>query len=275
MTNALELSKRASMLTKAKQDLTALANVPVCSEAEAVQIVSLMVVAYPQTPPPDPKAYMHMVVGRLTGTPLADARAMLDPRIGIVTQHAFLPSLAEIHRWLEERQAGTRAQIRQLRSVIETLKDDGPTPPPLEVRLRQIAEANAELGKRKDERKAELDAKMDERFRKQQRSVPEEGMQGLRNLDRMVPGSEDSMYRHPNMQQASELFDAVRDLIKAQPDETIRASVLSLLLFDFCATHKDPEEARDAVERVFAWLFELHDAGKLMAKPIDDEETKH
>jgi hypothetical protein len=74
------------------------------------------------------------------------------------------------------------------------------------------------------------------------------------------------------VQAASKLFDRVRDLIKAEQDETIRASVLSLLLFDFCATHRDPEDARNAVEQVFAWLFDLHDAGKLEARPIDDHQ---
>jgi len=83
------------------------------------------------------------------------------------------------------------------------------------------------------------------------------------------------MRYHPNTANASRLFDRVRALLKAEQDQTIRAAVLSLLLFDFCATHQDPEEAREAVERVFSWLFELHDAGKLMAMPIDDEETRH
>jgi len=192
MSNAIDLSRRQQLLAKAKRDLHALENVQLAGEVEGVKAMRILIGSYPQTPPADPEMYMRQVSTLLAHAPLDVVHALVDPRSGILTQIAFLPSIAEIHAWLDVHQRGTMMRRRQLCSQIETLAyDDGPTPPPAHVREKQIAEARELLGKRRDERKAELDAKMDARFRKTQRHSPELSMQALKNLDKMVPGSKD------------------------------------------------------------------------------------
>jgi len=192
MTNAVEISKRALMLKVARQELLELENVKIAGEVEAVKAMRILVGSYPQTPPADPGMYMRQVSTLLAGAPLEAVHALVDPRSGILTQATFLPAIAEIHSWLDGHQRDRRAHIRSLRSEIETLAyDDGVVLPPTEHRLKQVAVVREKLGKARDERKAELEAKMDARFRKTQRSVPELSMQGLRNLDKMVPGSKD------------------------------------------------------------------------------------
>jgi hypothetical protein len=192
MTNEIQISKRQQMLVEARRQLHAAEHQATAGEVFAAKTVMILMGSYPQMSLPDPDLYIRQVTTLLTGAPLAAVSAMVDPRSGILTECTFLPSIAELHAWLDKHQRDNRAHMRSLRSEIETLSyDDGPTPPPAHIRERQVAEVREKLGKARDARKAELDAKMDERFRKTQRSVPEEGMQGLRNLDKMVPGSKD------------------------------------------------------------------------------------
>jgi len=60
---------------------------------------------------------------------------------------------------------------------------------------------------------------------------------------------------------ASELFDDMREVLRREDNETVRAASLSLLMFDFCATHEDPEAATRVLMNTLTHLIECYEGG--------------
>jgi len=198
MPNDIEISR----LEKAKRELAMIENATLTSVEDAAKAVGILVASYPQTPPAEPDVYMRQLRGLLSSFPTNAIETLVDPLRGILTQCKFLPSIAEVYEWLEKFQEPDRRMAVRLRDHITMLEhaplpSSEPAPPPLSVRRKQIEDIPPGLRKPEKLRIKDLDwlkpleqqdpveRRVNERFAKTQRSVPELAMQALKNLEDM------------------------------------------------------------------------------------------
>lgn len=97
-----------------------------CSPVEAAEAAKLILGSYPKRSANDPVIYLRQVAAALEGEPVNAVRRMIDPKLGLVANHPFLPTLSEIRDFLrpdpdpggyryrqERRERETAAQLRE------------------------------------------------------------------------------------------------------------------------------------------------------------------
>jgi hypothetical protein len=69
------------------------------------------------------------------------------------------------------------------------------------------------------------------------------------------------MKLHPDTQRCSDLFDKLAGILKAEEDQTISASALSLLMFDYVMHQEDAEDTARALIAVLECMLVSFDHG--------------
>jgi hypothetical protein len=120
------------------------------------KVVKMLLSGYPNQEPKDPKTYAKFLIAALEGKPKRVVRRVVDPNEGLIAVCQFLPTVADLRKWIEPYLPKSAPVLPEHRRLL-------PEPPEPEIpdeerragaaKLRELARAMRERQKENDRRR--------------------------------------------------------------------------------------------------------------------------
>lgn len=195
-------STRAELIAAARTSIAAIENAPKASKRDAARACDILIGSYPQQKAHTPEVYMRQVRNMLSGVPLGVVMQLVDAKRGILSECVFLPTLAEIAKWLNQAMRPTRDDYRRHIGTLETLDYEAVQLSPAERErmrgiLQDLTEAMRERHGSPVALAEALDTEMTARFEAVQCHDPEKAARmraaAMAYLDAMRPRAEETV----------------------------------------------------------------------------------
>jgi hypothetical protein len=138
MSQQLQISTRVSEL---KAEIAAIANCPKANNEAAAKAAGALIACYPSQRAQDPQAekvYQRQLIELLIGADMDVVAAMLNPKNGLVSRLKWLPTIAEVSGFIEEKMDPKRSRIGWYMDEIAVLERDAEPDVPEEERRRNL-----------------------------------------------------------------------------------------------------------------------------------------
>jgi hypothetical protein len=115
-----------SKINELKREISTIANCPKADPRRAVEFAMALVGCYPGQQWADEKVakhFMRKLSDCLAGVDLDVLTAMVDPKSGLVANSKKLPTIAEVHHWIENRMSPKYSRIGWYLDEIKRLED--------------------------------------------------------------------------------------------------------------------------------------------------------
>lgn len=93
------------------------------TEADAAEIVAVILGAYPQRDVGNDPVYVGLLTEALIGEPRAMLRKMIDPKYGLIAEKPFLPTLSDVRAFMEQHRARCESHDTVAHELAKQLED--------------------------------------------------------------------------------------------------------------------------------------------------------